>query len=299
MRAVDGWRADYEVAAEDGSWRADVMATGPGGRRIALETQLASIAVTDIEARTTRYQAESIECCWFTDRKTVPWLDNVPAARVQRPEDGGEVVVTAGPARFVSRLCDSACGPIIDGTPLACPGHGTWQDVDPFQLARFVAGLCHDTTRLHHVRIDFDPVLRWVTRPYRALEEQQRRAHAFFEQAIDDQAQINRRHRQAIHDLIARQDDLKRPVEEYLYARLGFYPELADRGDPAFAMGVPVHVNGRPYAVICPVANCIAFRRAELAPLILFAATERECDRIAAQALAGQRIEVIPRPQSQ
>ncbi|MER8236987.1 hypothetical protein [Streptomyces sp. NPDC094049] len=46
-RAV-GWSAEYEVAAPDGSWRADVMATSPdGARRVALEAQMAAISLSE------------------------------------------------------------------------------------------------------------------------------------------------------------------------------------------------------------------------------------------------------------
>lgn len=102
-----GWSAEFEVAAPDGSWRADVLVTSPdGGRRAALEAQMAAMAVTDIEARTDRYTASGIEVCWFTDRKTVPWLDAVPSVQIARPEDGGAVQVTAGAARFVPDWCE-------------------------------------------------------------------------------------------------------------------------------------------------------------------------------------------------
>ncbi|MGR6998883.1 competence protein CoiA family protein [Yinghuangia aomiensis] len=100
-----GWTAEFEVAAPDGSWRADVLATSPDGkRRVALEAQMSAIPVADIEARTDRYRAAGVEVCWFTDRKTVPWLDHVPAVQIARPENG-PVLVTAGPARFAPQWC--------------------------------------------------------------------------------------------------------------------------------------------------------------------------------------------------
>ncbi|MFJ1561959.1 hypothetical protein [Streptomyces mirabilis] len=79
---------------------------------------------------------------------------------------------------------------------------------------------------------------------------------------------------------------------EFVYHEVGTSPSVARDGSPEFAMGVPVYVRGKPYAVICPVASRIpALRR--LAPLVLFAASERERGRIAAQAAPGQRIEVL------
>ncbi|MGW3558153.1 competence protein CoiA family protein [Streptomyces sp. NPDC000963] len=50
-----GWFAALEVPAEDGSWRADVM---------AWEAQLSPITLEDIEARTGRYAEEDIRVCW-------------------------------------------------------------------------------------------------------------------------------------------------------------------------------------------------------------------------------------------
>lgn len=88
-----GWSAEYEVAS-------------PGEtRRVALEAQMAAIAITDIKARTGRYAAAGVEVCWFTDRKTVPWLDAVPSVQIARPEDGGPAQVTGGAAGFGPEWC--------------------------------------------------------------------------------------------------------------------------------------------------------------------------------------------------
>ncbi|WP_327159547.1 hypothetical protein [Streptomyces zaomyceticus] len=83
-----------------------MMATSPdGARRVALEAQMAAISITDIKARTDRYAAAGVEACWFTDPKTVPWLDAVPSVQITRPEDGGPVQITAGAARFEQEWC--------------------------------------------------------------------------------------------------------------------------------------------------------------------------------------------------
>ncbi|MGR6998884.1 hypothetical protein ACU686_13280 [Yinghuangia aomiensis] len=94
--------------------------------------------------------------------------------------------------------------------------------------------------------------------------------------------------------MLQRQRALMKPVAEFVYQETGASPRVADEGEVDFAAGVPVYVRGIPYAVICPVASRIARLRDDLAPLVLFAATERERQRIAAQAVPGQRIEVIP-----
>src|SRR4051812_22172010 len=60
IRAADRL-AELEVAAADGSWRADVMASSADGEwRMAWEAQLSPITVEDIKARTDRYAAEGV-----------------------------------------------------------------------------------------------------------------------------------------------------------------------------------------------------------------------------------------------
>ncbi|MFF4741305.1 hypothetical protein ACFY2W_36290 [Streptomyces sp. NPDC001262] len=306
VRAVPGWSAEYEVSSPDGSWRADVLATGPGGRRIALEAQLAAASVADIEERTARYAAAGVECCWFTDRKTVPWLDRAPSVQVRRPDDGGDVQVTAGCARFEPRWChdrqrcERTFLPEVD---LPCAGHGQWKPVATFPLARFVAGLCRDTTRPRPVPLEDQAAtrMRWITAQYLALEAEQHQAHARHEQARERRfAELEResaeraRHRRAIEELLERQNDLRRPVEDYVHARTGVYPYVDDDPDPDLAMGLGVYADGDDlYGVICPVAGRVAACRDALASAVVFAASDRERDRIAAQASPVQRTEVI------
>ncbi|MFE2528562.1 competence protein CoiA family protein [Streptomyces sp. NPDC059382] len=100
-----GWFAELEVPAEDGSWRADVMATSTDGtQRMAWEAQLSPITVDDIRARTECYQAEGIRVCWVSRQEKPPrWISAVPAIRVRAPKDKGEVwVVDDGVAGFDS-----------------------------------------------------------------------------------------------------------------------------------------------------------------------------------------------------
>ncbi|MFF4179520.1 competence protein CoiA family protein [Streptomyces sp. NPDC001750] len=87
-----GWFAELEVAAADGSWRADVMAVSPDGeRRMAWEAQLSPITVEDIQARTDRYTAEGVTVCWVSPHRRPPvWLGSVPSVRVRVPEEDGE-----------------------------------------------------------------------------------------------------------------------------------------------------------------------------------------------------------------
>lgn len=97
-----GWYAELEVPAEDGSWRADVMASSPDGtQRMAWEAQLSPITVEDIRARTARYRAEGITVCWVSPHKKPPqWIGAVPAVRVRAPEAEEPWVVDDGVAGF-------------------------------------------------------------------------------------------------------------------------------------------------------------------------------------------------------
>ncbi|WP_432089348.1 competence protein CoiA family protein [Streptomyces sp. bgisy095] len=98
-----GWFAALEVLAEDGSWRADVMASSSdGAMRMAWEAQLSPITLEDIEARTGRYAEEGIRVCWVYPGVRPPWwISAVPAIRV-RPPQGREAswVVDDGLAGF-------------------------------------------------------------------------------------------------------------------------------------------------------------------------------------------------------
>uniref|UniRef100_UPI002F90843E competence protein CoiA family protein n=1 Tax=Streptomyces virginiae TaxID=1961 RepID=UPI002F90843E len=84
-----GWFATLEVPAEDGSWRADVMATSTDGtQRMAWEAQLSPITLDDIQARTDRYLDEGVRVCWVSPHKRSPrWISAVPAVRVHAPEE--------------------------------------------------------------------------------------------------------------------------------------------------------------------------------------------------------------------
>ncbi|OEJ22512.1 competence protein CoiA family protein [Streptomyces subrutilus] len=84
-----GWFATLEVPAEDGSWRADVMAASPDGtQRMAWEAQLSPITLDDIQARTDRYLDEGVRVYWVSPHKRPPrWISAVPAVRVRAPEE--------------------------------------------------------------------------------------------------------------------------------------------------------------------------------------------------------------------
>ncbi|MEV6289422.1 competence protein CoiA family protein [Streptomyces sp. NPDC051896] len=99
-----GFRAELEVAAPTGEWRADVMVFSPDGTRLmALEAQLSPIIVEEIAARTGLYERDGVRVCWFGFRPR-PWVGTVPTLLVQAPEDRGqEWRVTVGLARLSTR----------------------------------------------------------------------------------------------------------------------------------------------------------------------------------------------------
>ncbi|MEN2424364.1 competence protein CoiA family protein [Streptomyces rimosus] len=95
---ANGWIAELEVRGPDGSWRTDVLASTAGGRRFALEAQLASITAAEIRARTERMSAYGVRSCWFSDRSRIPWLGVVPSVRLARQDN--ELVAVEPMARF-------------------------------------------------------------------------------------------------------------------------------------------------------------------------------------------------------
>ncbi|MEU5157753.1 MULTISPECIES: competence protein CoiA family protein [Actinomycetes] len=99
-----GFRAELEVAAPTGEWRADVMVLNADGSWLmALEAQLSPITVEDIAARTGLYERDGVAVCWFGLRPR-PWVGTVPTLLVQAPEEQGQTwTVTAGLARFSDR----------------------------------------------------------------------------------------------------------------------------------------------------------------------------------------------------
>ncbi|MGW6866141.1 competence protein CoiA family protein [Streptomyces sp. NPDC054901] len=297
-----GGEAELEAFAPDGSWRADVLATMPDGRLVALEAQVSAITVEDIEQRTARYSAAGVEVCWFTDRKSVPWLGIVPAVQLSRSEDSGPLLVVAGASRFVREWC--AQRPLCERArgALPCGGHGRWVDVADLELERFVAALVANTVRPYRLRVG-EPVLRWIARRYFEWEAEQLAASEVHRRAAERAAAVERRREQdqadhlaRIRELEARQAGLRRPVRAWVCQETGDPVAAVRTGrdpEPAFAMGLPVTVHGELYGVICPVASRLPALRRELEGLVFFAATEGEAARISGQALRGQQVVVL------
>lgn len=95
-----GTHAELEVRAPDGTWRADVLATDPGGGwTMALEAQLSPITAAGITARTDRMREHGVTSCWFSDRPRPPWLGTVPSVRLAAA-DGSGLVIAEGLVKF-------------------------------------------------------------------------------------------------------------------------------------------------------------------------------------------------------
>ncbi|MET9396063.1 competence protein CoiA family protein [Kitasatospora sp. NPDC002965] len=134
-----GWHAELEVAAADGTWRADVMATAPdASTRIAWEAQLSPVTVDDITARTERYREADVKVCWVTTRREAAWLGQIPSIRTST-EHGW-------------RVDDGVAGFDYDA--------GRWT-VQPMPLQAFVTWV-HNRSLAFHVTL---PRYRRVHRP--------------------------------------------------------------------------------------------------------------------------------------
>jgi hypothetical protein len=154
-RAVECWTAELEANGPDGPWRADVLAVGPDGRKLAFEAQLAAATDDELERRTRRYAEDDVEVCWVTD-KDVPWVARVPSARLQPPDSAPvaegtlsrsteQLWVVDGAARWLPVFCRGRCCdlrvPWGRQIGAACPGHGYWE-TPRVTLTQFVATVC-------------------------------------------------------------------------------------------------------------------------------------------------------------
>ncbi|GAA1016863.1 competence protein CoiA family protein [Streptomyces thermogriseus] len=273
-----GAEAEMEVRGPAGAWRADVMASDPAGAwRIALEAQLSPIPPEEIQARAARMSEDGVRSVWFSDRPRPPWLGRVPSVRLERGEDGG-LLVAEGLAKFA----------------------GDWWEQGPrAPLTQFLqwvfAGRVVPHRRKRPVSYPLEPrTVLWTAPSYIRAEnafllEAERRARED-EQRRRQQEQ----HRANIEALLERQAALRGPAVRFVREETGTtLTPFADEPDPAFAMGVPVYLGDRPYAVICPVAGRMATARDRLDGLVLIVASETEQRRVAAQAAPKQRVVVL------
>jgi hypothetical protein len=127
-----GWRVRTEVAAADGSWRADVLCRR-GSVRVALEIQLARSGLAGIRHRQERYREAGIRAAWF-----------VPAALCPAPSrELPAFALAVGPTASGSAAVQLG-GPGVDsaGVPARV-----------LRLDRFVALLLRGAVRLEEQRI--------------------------------------------------------------------------------------------------------------------------------------------------
>jgi hypothetical protein len=81
-----GAHVELEVRGPEGAWRADVMASDPGGSwRIALEAQLSPITPAEIQARMARMLEDGVRMVWLAEPPPQETVD--PAALAQRAVD--------------------------------------------------------------------------------------------------------------------------------------------------------------------------------------------------------------------
>jgi competence protein CoiA len=73
------------LPSDRGGWRADVLAVGLDGRRVAFEVQLAVMSVDEGASRTKRYAADRIATVWITT-KHAHWMSCLPPMRLLSPD---------------------------------------------------------------------------------------------------------------------------------------------------------------------------------------------------------------------
>lgn len=289
-----GGRANIEATPgphDSARWRADVLAVGPRGHRVAFEVQLSTMTVTEGWERTQRYAADGIQTVWVTTR-AAQWLYALPGVLVSRDEH--RLLVRGG----IAELGDDGRWHVAKDVPLEvhmpCWLGGEFGYVTGASLLEEGAGQWF--TRADAVICaSVNAVQIW-----RERERQRREA----EQAAASERAAHEEHVRSLHD---RQERLLQTVAEQLASQiaqdqrvwLGVPPSRWDGNKP-----IPLHdalgneKTGRGCvlwtgtqrddlslrAVLCPVANAVdaglgrSWRRRGVA---VFVETDHEADRVA------------------
>ncbi|MGA5207951.1 hypothetical protein [Streptomyces variegatus] len=223
-----GWFAELEVSGPDGRWRADVLASTAGGRRIALEAQLASITAADIRARTERMSAYGVSACWFSDRSRLPWLGIVPSVRLA--QQGDDLVAVEPMARFVGAY---------------------WTPEPPIPLVEFIRRRLTSHLVAHVPRTPQQHVARpvrtlWahpkcVLAEAKKLRDEEKHQRATQEEEIRAERRGWARHEAAVAERTARSD----PDREALARHSGQLPGI----DQAIAQVAARYLSHRPVTV--------------------------------------------------
>ncbi|MFE9480404.1 hypothetical protein ACFYNM_17590 [Streptomyces spororaveus] len=258
---------------------------------------------------------------WCADRadcrRTEP-----PGAGDDRPKDfrgplpcGGHGAWTSpGPfplGRFVAALCAGSVirSEVTGARPgeqavmrWVTPGYARMaeEEIRAAHARRRAVAVAHEWLRAAHKE-------QWEAALRRREEEERQRAADLAAEAAEREAREQRR-REAMEAANWRleQDPYRRmelrdrmarfvgPASDFLRHETGVHPATHYMEAPSFAGGLPLYVRGRPYAVICPVADDIPPVRDRLAALLLFAADPEDGERISRRAAPGQRVVVIP-----
>jgi hypothetical protein len=162
VRVLPGWTAEPEAPGD--GWRADVLATGPNGQRVAFEAQVSSIGAEAAGERTRRLTASGITVCWLAPREwkglrggTNPW------AWIRAVGEHATVFEVIGGAEVFT---------------------GWWHSAPVLALAPFVQGVCRGTVLWAKDRPLTDQPA-WTTPRYLAAAQaqQDRQVHADRESA--------------------------------------------------------------------------------------------------------------------
>lgn len=278
-----GWEARLEVAGD--GWRADVLATDPGtSRRMAWEAQLSPQTADETLERTENLRRSGVRVCWVTDKRA-PWLGSAPSVRVAR--EGDVLQVVQGHARLSAGWCQTRnrCeGAILSERGGPCDGHGEWATPGPVTLNGFVGFVLTGRVRPHRIKVEpWEQIGPWVwtASAYLRLAEELADAERRRDEWLHSQDELRAAHEQRIRALLKRQEDLRRPVMDWMLREGGKQVVIADgERAPRWAMGVPVYFGQQVVGVVCPVASRVDEVVARLSNLTIFAASNAERERI-------------------
>jgi competence protein CoiA len=284
-----GWEAQLEVPGE--GWRADVLVSR-AGLRISFEVQLSAMTAEEGRRRTQKFTESGARVVWVTSRDA-PWLYAIPSVKV-----------TGSPGAFeVTRGCAS---------------WGTWWDpAPPFSFANFVRAVLADKL----VAEELDYLSELVARGDRTVERWYQPAlcwvkpahsdafHAQYDALRADEAKRaadELDHQRRIIELLERQRRLVPAAMELARSESGLAAWAGDGRSwhaadaipgESFAMGVPIWVGrDRPetlWGVVCPVASRASAMRPTLRAVRVFAADDKEAERIARVRGTDLDVEVL------